>query len=245
MGNKGFLHVAGFLLVLLLASLACDVPGFEEAAPEATPTAVGDTMYFNIPVYTAQLAPGDAVPGTRLRYNERQNDAYEVTIDGQTTLKRAGDSFYWSGVLAPGVFANFNLRLTTAFGGDMPVAGPVELIVLNPVPVEQTAVPTVEDALEFSNILIDYTVPTGYTVPGTTLIYEGVETRGQGGQLTDFARLSGTSGYPYLAFGDSFVWTGKLLDNLYLQYNLRVTSLKEDALRLTGTANLTVLPKTQ
>lgn len=245
MSNKGFWWLAGVLGLLTLVSLACAMPGFEETAPDATPTAVGDTMYFNIPVYTYQLSPGDTVPGTGLHYNDRQGDAYEVMIDGQTTLKRAGDSFYWSGVLAPGVFANFTLRLTTAFGGGMPVAGPVELIVLNPLPVEQTAVPTVENALQFSNIIVDYTVPTGYTVPGTTLTYEGVEARGQGGQLTDFARLSGTSGYPYLAFGDSLVWTGKLLDNVYIQYNLRVTSLKEDALRLTGTANLWVLPKTQ
>jgi hypothetical protein len=199
-------------------------------------------MFFNIPAYTYQLSPGDSIPGTGLRYNDRQGDAYEVNIDGQTTLKRAGDSFYWSGVLAPGVFANFNLRLTTSMLGGMPVMGPVEIIALNPMPAEAASVPVVENTLTFSNILVDYTVPVGYTIPGTTLIYEGIEERGQGGQLTDFARLSGTIGYPYLAFGDSLVWTGKLLDNMYLRYNLRVTSLKEDSLRLSGTAELWVLP---
>lgn len=242
--RKGNWSLAVFVMLLALATLACAVPGFEESGPEPTPTAVGDTMYFNIPAYTYQLSPGDAIPGTGLRFKDRQGDAYEVSIDGQTTLKRAGDSFYWSGVLAPGVFANFNLRLTTAIFGDMPVAGPVEIIALNPVPVEVPSVPISENTLSFSNILVDYTVPVGYTIPGTSLVFEGIEERGQGGQLVDFARLSGTSGYPYFAFGDSLEWTGKLHDNLYIRYYLRVTSLQEDAMRLSGTAELWVLPRT-
>ncbi|MBE2221551.1 MAG: hypothetical protein IAF02_08435 [Anaerolineae bacterium] len=242
--RKGNWSIVGFVLLLALATLACAVPGFEEPKPNSTPTAVGDTMYFNIPAYTYQLSPGDTIPGTGLRFNDRVGDAYQVNIDGQTTSKRSGDSFYWSGVLAPGVFANFNLRLTTSLPGGMPVVGPVEIIVLNPLPAEVASVPQAENMLSFSNIVADYTVPVGFAIPGTTLIYEGIEQRGQGGQLTDFARLSGTSGYPYLAFGDSLVWTGKLLDNVFIQYNLRVTSLKEDSLRLSGTAELWVLPKT-
>ncbi len=241
--RKGNWSLIGFVLLLALAAIACDLPGSGEDEPAATPTAVGDTMFFNIPVFTHQLAAGESVPGTGLMYKNKQGDAYEVVIDGQTTLKRSGDSFYWSGVLAPGVFANFNLRLTTNFGGGMPVAGPVEIMILNPNPVEQTAVPTDENILHYSNIIADYTVPVGYNIPGTTLTYEGIEERGQGGELTDFARLSGTSGYPYLAFGDSLVWTGRLLDNVYIRYNLRVTSLKEESLRLTGTAELWIIPK--
>ncbi len=241
--QKGNWSLVGFIGLLALVTLACAVPGFDGDKPNATPTAVGDTMYFNIPAYTYQLSPGEAIPGTGLLYKDRQADAYEVSIDGQTTLKRSGDSFYWSGVLAPGVFANYNLRLTTSVFGSMPVAGPVEIIVLNPVPVEVTSVPINENTMAFSNIVADYTVPVGYTVPGTSLVYEGIEERGQGGQLTDFARLSGTSGYPYLALGDSLVWTGKLHDNIYIRYNLRVTSVKEDNLRLSGTAELWALPR--
>lgn len=243
MMRKGTWSLATFVFLLSLVTLACAVPGFEQTNPDPVPTAVGDTIYFNIPVYTDQLIPGETVPGTGLRYNDRQGDAYEVVIDGQTTLKRTGDSFYWSGILGPGVFANYNLRLTTSFAGGMPVAGPVELIILNPVPVEQATVPEGGNILHFSNIVADYTVPIGYTIPGTSMMYEGVEPRGQGGQLTDFARLSGTAGYPYLAFGDSLVWTGTLLDNVTLRYYLRVTSLKEEALRLTGTAELWVGPR--
>ena len=241
--RKGNWSLVWFIVLMALATLACAVPGFDGDNPNVTPTAVGDTMYFNIPAYTYQLSPGEAIPGTGLQFKDGQGDAYEVSIDGQTTLKRSGDSFYWSGVLAPGVFANYNLRLTTSVFGSMPVAGPVEIIVLNPVPVEVTSVPINENTMAFSNIVADYTVPVGYTVPGTSLVYEGIEERGQGGQLTDFARLSGTAGYPYLAFGDSLVWTGKLHDNIYIRYNLRVTSIKEDNLRLSGTAELWVLPR--
>jgi len=241
--RKGTWSLVGFVVLLALATLACVVPGFEDAGPAPTPTAVGDTMFFNIPAYTYQLSPGESIPGTGLQFKDRQGDAYEVSIDGQTTLKRSGDSFYWSGVLAPGVFANFNLRLTAAVFGGMPVAGPVEIIVLNPAPVEVTTIPADENILSLSSILIDYTVPVGYTIPGTSLIFEGIEERGQGGQLVDFARLSGTAGYPYLAFGDSLVWTGKLHDNIYIRYNLRATSIKDDALRLSGTAELWVVPR--
>jgi len=243
MKKQGIWHSFGFLLLLALASLACSVPGFGPAGEEPTPTPVGDIMYFNIPAYTYQLAPGEKVPGTNLQYVDKRGDAYEVMIDGKPASKRVGDSFYWSGVVAPGVFANFNLRLTTPLFGSMPVAGPVELIILNPNPVEQVTLPNESELIKFSNVLINYTVPVGYVVPGTTLIFEGVEERGQGGQLTNFARMSGTAGYPYVALGDSLEWTGKLLDNVYLRYNLRVTSLQDDALRLTGTADVWIVPQ--
>jgi len=235
-------RLLGWIALLILPTLACAVPGFEQGAPAGTPTPIGDTMYFNIPAFAYNLAPGESVPGAGLQYVDRRGDAYEVKIDGQAALKRTGDSFFWSGVMTPGVFANYNLRLTSSVFGSMPVAGSVEVIVLNPNPVEQSSVPVTENIISLPNVVVDYTVPVGYQIPGTTLVYEGVEERGQGGQTTSFARLSGTISYPFLALGDSLVWTGKLLDNVYVRYNLRVTSLKEDALRLTGTAELWIAP---
>lgn len=228
--------------MLVLPTLACAVPGIEQGEPAGTPTPVGDTMFFNIPAFAYNLAPGEFVPGTGLQYVDRQGDAYAVKIDGQAALKRTGDSFFWSGVMTPGVFANYNLRLTSSVFGSMPVAGSVEVIVLNPNPVEQLSVPVAENIISLSNVVVDYTVPVGYQIPGTTLVYEGVAEQGQGGQTTSFARLSGTISYPFLALGDSLVWTGKLLDNVYVRYNLRVTSLKEDAIRLTGMADIYIVP---
>lgn len=239
-GQRNLWALPAFIWLLVLASLACAVPGTGPAAPAATPTPMGDTIVFTIPAFGYNLAPGDKVPGTGLQFVDRQGDAYEVSIDGQTALKRAGDSFFWSGVLAPGVFANFNLRLTTSVFGSMPVAGLVELIVLNPQPIEELGVPDGTGKFRFANVVADYTVPVGYLVPGTTAVFEGVEERGQGGQTVRFARISGMAGYPYLALGDSFAWTGRIRENVHLAYNLRVTTLNEQSVRLTGTAELWV-----
>ncbi len=230
------------IMLLALATLACGVPGMGTAVPETTPTPVGDSFVFNIPAYTYNLAPGESVPGTGLTYLGRREDAYEVSIDRQVALKRAGDSFFWNGVLSHGVFANFNLRLTTSVFSSLPVAGPVEIIVLNPQPVEELGIPPSADKLRFSNAVIDYSVPPGFIIPGTTMRYEGLEARGQAGQTTNFARLSGTSSYPFLALGDSLVWNGRLRDNVYVSYNLRVTSLSERGLRLTGVGELWIVP---
>ncbi len=234
--------VPAFLLLLLLTAMACAIPGTGSSGPPATPTPLGDTMIFYMPAYAYNLAPGEGVPGTGLLFVDRQGDAFEVIIDGQRTLKRAGDSFFWSGVLAPGVFANYNLRLTTSMFGSLPVAGPVEIIVLNPAPVEELGVPDGAGKYHYTNIVADYTVPAGYKVPGTTAVYEGLEERGQGGQTVRVGRISGTGGYPYLALGDSLVWTGRIRDNVYLAYNLRVTSVNEEAIRFTGTAELWIAP---
>ncbi|MBK8985934.1 MAG: hypothetical protein IPM39_07605 [Chloroflexi bacterium] len=230
----------GFVLMLMVTALACALPGSGPSAPAPTPTPLGDSITFTIPAYAANLAPGDGVPGTGLKFIDRQVDAYQVSIDGQTALKRAGDSFFWSGVLAPGVFANFNLRLTASVFGSLPVAGLVELIVLNPQPVEELGIPANSGTYRYSHVVADYTIPVGYQVPGTTAVFTGVEERGQGSQTARFARMSGMSGYPYLALGDSFVWTGRIRDNVHLAYNLRVTTLNEQNLRLTGTAELWV-----
>ena len=65
--------------------------------------------------------------------------------------------------------------------------------------------------------------------------------QGEGDQQSQLAQLSGMSGYPYLALGDSLVWTGRLRENVYIRYSLRVTGLSEDGLRLAGTADLSII----
>ena len=228
-----------YVLLLLLATAACAVPGIGPAAPAATPTPLGDTLSFLIPVYKVDLSPGDSVPGTRLQYIGREGDTYQVLIDGLPATKRIGDSFIWNGVLAPGVYANYNLRLTATVFGALPVAGPVELLILNPEPVET---PLTEQALNaqpyFGNILVNYQVPPGRLIPGTSLTYVGLSAQGEGQQASQLAELAGLTGYPYLALGDSLVWTGRLRDNVHVRNSLRVISMNEEGLRLAGTAEL-------
>ena len=231
-----------FLVLLLLTTLACGVPalpfsGIASPVPQASPTTLPDTIAYLAPAYTASLSPGESVPGTRLTYIARSGDAFEVEIDGQRAIKRRGDSFFWSGIIAPSVYANYRLRLATTIFGALPVAGPVELVVFFPQPVQAAALVEPPAGLKFSNIVLDYRVPLNERLPGTTVVYEGLEEQGLAGQETRLARIGGLAGYPRLAVGDSLVWNGRLRDNVWIRYNLRALALDETSLRLVGTGD--------
>jgi hypothetical protein len=230
------------LLLLGLYGTACTLIGIGVSSPAATATPLGDTLSFTMPAYAISLEPGESVPGTRLKYVGRQGDAYQVSIDGLSATKRTGDSFIWNGVLAPGVYANFNLRLTMAVFGPLAVAGPVTITVFNPQPVEQAMPVETAADLSFNNIVVNYSVPAGRVIPGTTLVYEGMVAQSETDQGNVQARLSGLSGYPFLALGDSLLWTGRLRDNIMIRYSLRVASISEQGLRLAGTAELHIIP---
>ena len=231
-----------FVLLIVLTTLACAIPGRGSSGPAATPTPLGDTLVFKIPVYTYNLEPGRTVPGTRLEYVDRNEGVFNVKIDGLPAPKRTGDSFIWNGVMAPGVYGNYNLRITTAILGGLPVAGSVDITIFNPDPVERTTVPSNDEIfLAYSNLFVDYLIPPGRQIPGSTLIFEGVIMQGEGEQATQLAQLSGLSGYPYLAPLDSLVWIGNLRDNVVVRYSLRASAINEDSLRLDGTAELWIL----
>lgn len=230
-------------LLLLLTTLACGVPalpggGSASPAPQPSPTPLPDTISYLMPAYTTSLSPGESVTGTALTYIGRSGDAFEVEIDGQRAIKRPGDSFYWSGVLAPSVYANYRLRLATTIFGALPVAGPVELVIFFPQPVQDAALVDPQTRLSFNNIVLDYSVPLNGRLPGTTLVYEGVEEQGAAGQGTRLARIGGLAGYPRLAVGDSLVWNGRLRDNVWVRYSLRALAFDEQSLRLVGTGQL-------
>ncbi|MFN2136355.1 MAG: hypothetical protein ACK2UK_10400 [Candidatus Promineifilaceae bacterium] len=233
--------------LLILPALACrmpdipavpSIPGVVQPTPVASPTPLGDTISYLIPAYAQRLQPGETVPGTQLTYLGDTGNGFEVSIGGQQAVKRAGDSFYWSGVIAPGVFANYNLRLTTGFFGGMPVAGPVELVILFPNPQPLPIVDEPVARMHLGNIVIDYHVPLNHQIPGTTLVYQGLESQGLGNQSTTLARIGGLSGYPNLARGDSLVWTGVLRDNVAVRYSLRAVSFDEESLHVVGTGEL-------
>ncbi|MEW5989068.1 MAG: hypothetical protein AB1791_20775 [Chloroflexota bacterium] len=222
-------------LLLAFTTLACAVPliGGPAETP-VPPTPMGDTLPFIVPLYSITLDPGDTVPGTHLTYVGQRDDAYDVTIDGLTATKRSGDSFIWRGVIGPGVVAKYNLRIGTAVRGRLLAAGPVELSVLSPTPVELSEIPLADNALHYQNIAVQYVIPQGRAIPGTTLVYEGTAEEG--------VRLSGINGYPYRALGDSLIWIGQLREGSVIRYSLRVASVDEPGLQLVGTAELWVTP---
>jgi hypothetical protein len=222
-------------LTLLLVGLACaltDIGGPPAATP--TPVTATDTLSYTVPVFTITLEPMETVPGTGLQYIGQEGDGHRVTIDGLAAIKRIGDSLPWSGVIAPGVVAQYSLRLSPTFGDSILAAGPVQLNVLNPVPVQLAAATNGPFDFHFGNILTQYHVTKGAAIPGTTLIYDGLAE--QGGQ--QMAYFSGTTGYPYLAAADSLIWNGQLRDNVEVRYSLRVVTMDENSIRLGGTVEL-------
>jgi hypothetical protein len=221
-------------LFLFLTSLACAFSSEDSLPDVSNPTPVGDVVHFRVPIYSTTLNPGDTVPATQMTYSGREGDVYNVTIDGLSAAKRVGDSFSWRGIIGPGVLAKYNLRLSPTFlTDDLLVGGPLELWILNPVPVElPVGVDQMPSAVHYSNIAVDYTVPKGGQVPGTSLVFEGETDQG--------AQLSGTSGFPYRVQGDSLIWAGRLRGNVNVRYSLRLTSVNEDSIRLLGTAEVWV-----
>lgn len=229
MNRHNFLAI---LLLLLLA--ACGLPG--RSGSEATATPVGNFLTYSIiaPAYTISMSPGERVPGAPMEYLGQEGDTYRVRIGGQEALKRVGDSFAWSGVIAPGVHGEYNLRLTSALLGPLPVTGGVKLTILDWQPVATAVLPELPNSLHFSNILQDHNLAVGATMPASTLRYEGLVTEGN----RRLARFSGLTGLSDYAQGDSVTWIGQLRSNVYVRYNLRVLSFDEDNVLLGGTAEL-------
>lgn len=245
MPPTGLNSFPGRPVVLILAAislLACsisvpdlsNVPGLREPTPIPSPTPKTDSISFQTLTYRIALEEGEGVPGTGLVYRAKTNEGFAVDIDGLSALKKSGDSFTWRGVVAPGVVGKYDLRITTTLIGDLIALGPVQINILNPTPLELGFTQPAASPLEFEELLIDYQVPIGQVIPGTTISYIGLTD--QGGQL------AGTSGYPYIQQADSFTWLGQLRDNVIVQYQLRVATISEDQIRLVGTAKLWIYP---
>lgn len=234
-----YLSGVGKPISLLLFSLA--VMSFIAAcsnllAPRRTQTPVpslpaDQALSFRVPIYTTSMNPGEVIPGTQLQYFGRENEIFEVSIDAVRIEKRAGDSFSWKGIIAPGVIVDFKLRISpTLLGDSMRVAGPAEIWILNPIPVETDVGPLAGNAqFHFTNIAVDLTVAIGDQIPGTTLRYDA---------FIDGGINLGGSINPYRAVGDSVVWSGRLRGNVLVNYNLRVVSFDADNLRLIGTGEI-------
>jgi len=218
------------IVLLIVPSLSCAVPGINpDPTPPPEPTPEGDTLFFQATLNTP-LQEGANILGTRIVYVQTVGDLHEFSIDGLQAYRQPGDSLTWRGVVAPGVFGDYRLRLRSDFLGRLQAEGPVDLAILNPTPVEIPPTQIPPAAIHLDGITANYYVPRGARIPGTTLIYEGLQ--------NDLAELSGTAGYPFFAQEDSLLWSGHLRDNVYIRYNLRFSSLDENGLALTGTAEL-------
>ena len=233
--KKLFTLLGGLFLFVTLACSTPTVPDIGIGGPPSTPTPIGNTIEFWTPTYTVGLAPGEMVPGARLEYvGLQESRVYEVKIDGQNLVKRNADSFFWNGVMAPGVIGNYELRVGAELLGALQVVGPLTISVLNHVPLQLPSLLVDDTYWNFKNFVVDYRVPVGHLIPGTPIIFSGTQLQGD----TTLALLAGSSDYTQLAFGDSMVYNGQLLDNVLLRYSLRTSSIDENGLRLSGTAEL-------
>jgi hypothetical protein len=218
-------------ILLVLTALACDPPRLGRDPTPIPPATPGDTMSFNVPFYSVGLEPGATVPGTHVQYVAPRDDGYDVLIDGLPAFKRSGDSLPWNGVVAPGVYGRYHLRLATTLLGRLVAAGPLELYVLFPNPIELPTLDVAGAPYHFDNIPVQYLVPPGGSIPGTTVIFQS--------QTEEGVWLSG-AGHPFRAPGDSVVWIGRLRDNVTVRHNLRVVRVERGGLRLAGAVELWV-----
>lgn len=217
------------LLLLLGTALACTLPGIRSTpTPRPAPTPEGDAITFTAP-YTFDLRPGNTIPGTQIKFVQG-SEVYELSINGLQAYRQIGDSLAWRGIIAPGVLGDYRLRLQSSFRQPLQAQGEVTLTIFNPSPVEIPPTQLPPGNLYFSNIAVHYAVPVERRIPGTTLVYEG--------EQNQVAELSGTAGYPFFALDDSLLWSGKLRENVYIRYNVRISDLDEEWLELQGTVEL-------
>jgi hypothetical protein len=221
------------LFLLMAAMLACSVPGFEgDPTPPPAPTPTGDMIFYSAP-YSVPLQPGTYIPGTQVGYIQSSGELHELLIDNLRAYRQVGDSITWSGIIAPGVHGSYQLRLQGSFAGALRAEGEVRLSILSPTPVEIPPIQTPLGSIFFGGIPVNYVVPEGSHIPGTTLVYEG--------ERNGVAELSGTASYPFFAVEDSLLWLGKLRDEVTVRYNLRVNRMDQYGLHLAGTAELWIM----
>lgn len=237
--NARFLPLLALLLIPLLAcgpipereGLLTGLLSGGTPTPIPSPTPIGDSITFNVESYSASLREGDVVPGTVITYIGRgDNGAYNVLIDGLPAARQINDSLNWKGIVAPGVTGLYTLRLSAEAETGVIVAGSTRLTILDPFPLEVPISGQPSSALQYNISGLDYTVPVGFAIPGTPLVYKGRTEVG--------AELTGTQSYPFVDVNDSLRWAGQLRDNVTILYDLRVISIEEAQIRLQGTAQL-------
>lgn len=172
---------------------------------------------------TVTVPAQQELPGTGIRYEYQDNSGAHVSIDGQPAVKRKGDSLYWKGNLAEGVYADQRLRVVWHSDENLTLAGTVKLKLTNIAPSSGQVVTS--SRITFSGP-IAYSLATGAQIPGTTITYKGSTDEG--------AEFSGIDGYAFRRIGDSILWEGVLRDGVYLRLEGRVVQYNSSSLRVAG-----------
>ncbi|MCO5185116.1 MAG: hypothetical protein M9928_08920 [Anaerolineae bacterium] len=237
------LIVSSVCLFVLLAGCSIGTGATPTPAP-ATQTSVAvtatqaaiptDMLTYRTTSYTAMVSLTKSVPNTQIRYANKQSDLFELNINGFAAFVRSGDTISWRGLVAPSLYTSYQLIVSPGSEIDMFTQGSVDIVVFNPVPVELFNLPLLNNPGTFTGLQLQYVVPIGQRIPGTTMVYQGTSN----GEV----QFSGTSQYPISSVGNSLNWLGQLGQNIYVRYNLVITSASETELQLSGTGEMVYIP---
>jgi hypothetical protein len=151
----------------------------------------------------------------------------QVIINGQQALKRQGDSLNWSGEPRPGVKIELRMRVVWISEAQIELLGTTKVTVQNAQP-RRAAIVT-SSPMEYGGA-VAYNVSKGNRIPGTLLTYEGETDEG--------ARLGNMDSYPFRRAGDSILWEGMLVDDVYVRLDLRAVQYGERSLSVGGWATV-------
>jgi hypothetical protein len=144
------------------------------------------------------IPAGQSLPGTDIKYLGKTEQGAQMSIGGQTTLKRTLDSLAWRGGTVPGVNVDYNLRIV-AFDDKVLQAGDSQGR-HRQCPGGRVAFVIAQDALMFR--VWSITIAAGQTI-------HRIVRR----QNTDGAKLGGMKDFER---ADLIAWFGKLSDKCFL-----------------------------
>ncbi len=177
--------------------------------------------------YRVDLAVGQGLPGTDVRYLGLGPRGARVQIRGQEVIRLAGDSIEAEARPHPTLKARYQLRVYAYDERALHAFGTVRVELQE---VRPRAAPLPSSAAVRFTAPVTYRVPKGGVIPGTSIVFAGKE-EGR-------ARLEGVSGYPYRNVGDSILWTGQIHPMVYLDATFRVLLIEEGWLTVVGTAEV-------
>lgn len=210
----------GLLVLLALLPAACS-PGADRPA---------DTVVYTGPV-ELELARGETQPGTTIQYVSNSENGAQISVDGQTSTRRIGDSLMWEGEMVPGAAVELSTRLVIINDREVTAGGTVRVEVANAHP---------EPGAVDSSAAVRYRVPVAYQVdrgdalPGTTIVYEDRDGLR--------ARLRNLDSDGLRGIGDQIAWSGRLTDRVWLKLDLRVVLVTANMLSVAGTADVLLGP---
>jgi len=213
--KRSIRSIGGILLLSLLAGSAC-LLGSSRPGP----------LVYEGP-YRADLAVGEGLPGTDVRYLGVGPQGARVRIKGQEVIRLAGDSLEGEAQPHPTLAVRYRLRIYSYDEGALHAIGTARVEIQEAQP---RMGPLPEKAAVRFTAPVTYRVPRDGVIPGTSIVYRGKE--------DDRARLEGLPGYPYRKIGDSILWAGQVHPMVHLNATFRVLLIEDSWLTVAGTVEV-------